>query len=185
MEKKYRKIALVLALFIVILVFFSLTSCNNRVKTPNEIIDLPQNYTISQAEKDGFILLNSNLNHRNVVIENFISDFYSKDKQLVTIDENYIINLYEIENYNIKLFSYNLKNITIIYQIEVFDRVMKKEYNDKVELYLYNSTGRGLTSSIDKHIVYVYKNDWIKNYTIEVIKLCFTVKCGKFNCIRY
>lgn len=93
-----KKYLLVLA---AVCILFSLTSCGGAIKDPNKVIDkildLPQNYTLEKAEKDGFVVLNSKLNLRNKEIDDFVSDFFMKDKQLITIDENHVINFYQIK----------------------------------------------------------------------------------------
>ena len=100
-----KKLLLVL---IAMCLLFSIASCNGSIKDPNKIIDkilgLPENYTSEKAEKDGFVVINSKLNVRIKEIDDSISDFYTKDKQLVNIDENRIINFYQIKNYTITLF---------------------------------------------------------------------------------
>jgi len=140
---------------------FSITSCKGAIKDPNKVIDkilgLPENYTLEKAEKDGFVVINSKLNLQNKGIEDFVSDFYTKDKQLVTIDENHIINFYQIKNHTITLFSYDQKNRAIIHQVETFDKVERHEAYGKAELYLYYSKGITITSTGKKHVIYTYE----------------------------
>lgn len=151
---------LLLGLFAICLLF-SITLCNSAIKNPEKVIDkilnLPQSYTLEKAEKDGFVVINSKLNIRNKEIDNFVSDFFTKDKQLVTIDENYVINFYQIKNHTITLFSYDQKNRAIIHQIETFDKIELNEADEKVELCLYYSKGTTLTSTGEKHVIYAYE----------------------------
>jgi len=144
-----------------ICLLFSIISCNSAIKNPDKVIDkilnLPQSYTLEKAEVDGFVVINSKLNIRNKEIDNFASDFFTKDKQLVTIDENYVINFYQIKNHTITLFSYDQKNRAIIHQIDTFDKIALNEADEKAELCLYYSKGTTLTSTGEKHVIYAYE----------------------------
>lgn len=144
-----------------ICLLISITSCNSTIKDPNKVIDkildLPQNFTLEKAEKDGFVVINSKLNVRNEEIDNFVSGFYTKDKQLVTIDENHVINFYQIKNSTITLFSYDQRNRAIIRQVDTFDKIELNEVEGKVELCLYYSKGVTLTSTGEKHVIYDYQ----------------------------
>lgn len=140
---------------------FSITSCSNRLKSTHEVIDkiinLPQDYSTKKAKKDGFVVIDSKLNAQNKEIDDFISDFYSSDKQLITIDENHIINFYHIKNHTITLFSYDQKNRAIIYHQETFDKIERNDAEGKVELCLSYSKGISLTSTGEKHVIYAYE----------------------------
>ena len=139
---------------------FSITSCSNRLKSTHEVIDkiinLPQDYSTKKAKKDGFVVIDSKLNAQNKEIDDFISDFYSSDKQLITIDENHIINFYHIKNHTITLFSYDQKNRAIIHHQETFDKIEPNDAEGKVELCLSYSKGISLTSTGEKHVIYAY-----------------------------
>ena len=140
---------------------FSITSCSNRLKSTHEVIDkiinLPQDYSTKKAKKDGFVVIDSKLNAQNKEIDDFISDFYSSDKQLITIDENHIINFYHIKNHTITLFSYDQKNRAIIHHQETFDKIERNDAEGKVELCLSYSKGISLTSTGEKHVIYAYE----------------------------
>lgn len=111
---------------------------------------------MAQAKKDGLVVINSTLNAKNKEIDDFIENFYSKDKQLITIDENHVVNFYQIKDASITLFSYDVEKSAIIHQAETFDRIEINELEHKAELRLYYSSGKTLTSTGEKHIVYIY-----------------------------
>lgn len=140
---------------------FSITSCSRGLKSTDEVIDkiinLPQDYSTKKAKKDGLVVINSKLNIQNKVIDDFVSDFYSSDKQLTTIDENHIINFYQIKNHTITLFSYDQKNRAIIHHQETFDKIDLNEAEGKAELWLSYSKGTSLTSTGENHVIYAYE----------------------------
>lgn len=150
-----------LLVIIAFCLLFSVTSCSRGLKSTDEVIDkiinLPQDYSIKKAEKDGFVVINSELNVQNKEIDDFISGFYSRDKQLITIDENHIINFYHIKNHTITLFSYDQKNRAIIHHQETFGKIELNQAEGKAELCLSYSKGISLTSTGEKHVIYAYE----------------------------
>ncbi|MBS5951721.1 MAG: hypothetical protein KIC47_15640 [Clostridium sp.] len=150
-----------LLILLILFVIFSANSCSitlgGQDKIVDKILNLPVDYSIEQAEKDGFVVIDSGLNEQIKEIDSFIENFYSKDKKLITIDENYIINFYEIFDARIILFSYDLKKQNVIQQHKDFFRIKTEKSDDEVEVLLYPIDDSNLIIEEEKHLIYRYK----------------------------
>ncbi|VYU36159.1 Uncharacterised protein [Clostridium tertium] len=150
-----------LLILLILFVIFLATSCSitsgGQDKIVDKILNLPVDYSIEQAEKDGFVVIDSGLNEQIKEIDSFIENFYSKDKKLITIDENYIINFYEIFDARIILFSYDLKNQNVIQQHKDFFRIKTEKSDDEAEVLLYPIDDSNLIIEEEKHLIYRYK----------------------------
>lgn len=131
----------------------------------SKIQELPTSYSLADARKDGFIILNGTSNRKNDNIENFVQTFETDERKkmrLVTMDNHSIIHVYRMDHSDTPFvihFSYDVKAGKTLASWELFQNIRREKSANGTEVILYQEDQENAdgNSSTKEQMIYCYQ----------------------------
>ena len=139
--KKTKNVLIILLAVFVLGVFAS--GCSEKM-TPEKLDSLPTDYNIENAEKDGFIVINSKSNDtQNKEIENFIKDALSgknEGESIYIINENKEVTVFTGQKVCVSSYVFDIKENCITENPQLYFRWGERTTeNGDTEFYVYST----------------------------------------------